>query len=634
MNSASKSRTAANMDNSSSMSDWQNSSYNLHLDLFNFESVEAVDSPYILTSPRSLEACTQLEVQPIELLHKDLMEFEEECLLTGQPLSNAKRLYEEHEEQRLRKLKQCRRLRERLILEQEEDENSRHKSRHHSKGTESPKRDHEYSIKNRSLEFGQGDNRNTVTDKPQRPASAHFTSQRSQKSNRPSTAPSSEPRRTTRSITHHTPASPIVTTPGLRSKVRGPQERSMSSCSSRQSVSRLSSASGASVLSDQDQKILDLLEKKYKDEKMVEEMRQEMRLAWDEQRRTEERSKVRNEMQRRKNLAEANQSRQKKKEREQRQKQLKRDKEMKEAEEDVQYRDLHHARLVKEQEALMQHQIQLKKLEDAEKKNKQERVLKKREQKDEEYRQAVSDHLAVTQERAERLRSLKEDQEAREYKERNWKGTLLRSSMKASLEKDNQEYMTSLRESILLKQSRAERNLGNRQWLQEHEIKLNRQKEESLQEKSRQLRQEIEDENRQWQRQLMYESLMAQERAAQQANETVQSKANKARYARRSRELTHKELKKRVDEDEALYQESIKMDLAYKDMKSQSLAAQKQDVIQRSRVVAMESAKLRDQIRQQYLGSFDKMAQRAQHQSSLGRGPQMSTKNYTTFTMT
>ena len=58
---------------------------------------------------------------------------------------------------------------------------------------------------------------------------------------------------------------------------------------------------------------MDLLEKKYKDEKLVEETRQELRLAWDEQRQSEERSKVMNEMQRRKNQAEADRIRQKKK---------------------------------------------------------------------------------------------------------------------------------------------------------------------------------------------------------------------------------------------------------------------------------------------------------------------------------
>ncbi|XP_022079973.1 coiled-coil domain-containing protein 177-like [Acanthaster planci] len=307
------------------MADWLHSGYNLHLDLFNFESIEADDSPYILTSPRSLEACTLLEIQPIELLHKDLMQFEEECLLTGQPLREAKRLYEEHEEQRL------------------------------------------------SLEFGQGDYRNASTHRHQRPVSAQVIPQRSPGPSRQATTPgpSSKPRRPTRSaVAHRTPTSPLFTTPDLKSKVRRQQERSLSSHLSLQS-NRSRPSSAGSTLPEQDQKILDLLEKKYRKEKLMEETRQELRLAWDEQRQSEERSKVENEMQRRKNLADANRARQKKKEREERRRQLKKEQEMRDAAMGVQHRDMYHARLVKEQQALTQHQIQLSKLEDAEKRKKQ-----------------------------------------------------------------------------------------------------------------------------------------------------------------------------------------------------------------------------------------------------------------------
>ena len=35
----------------------------LKLDLYNFESAYAEDSPYVLTSPRSLEACAQLDLK-------------------------------------------------------------------------------------------------------------------------------------------------------------------------------------------------------------------------------------------------------------------------------------------------------------------------------------------------------------------------------------------------------------------------------------------------------------------------------------------------------------------------------------------------------------------------------------------
>uniref|UniRef100_A0A671SQL5 Uncharacterized protein n=1 Tax=Sinocyclocheilus anshuiensis TaxID=1608454 RepID=A0A671SQL5_9TELE len=50
----------------------------LHLDLNNFNSPEAEDSRYVLTSPRSLEACARLGVKPVDLLFRSLTDFIDE----------------------------------------------------------------------------------------------------------------------------------------------------------------------------------------------------------------------------------------------------------------------------------------------------------------------------------------------------------------------------------------------------------------------------------------------------------------------------------------------------------------------------------------------------------------------------
>jgi len=46
----------------------------LHIDLFNFEDEKYEGSKYILTSPRSLEACSRLGVKVNELLSLALVE--------------------------------------------------------------------------------------------------------------------------------------------------------------------------------------------------------------------------------------------------------------------------------------------------------------------------------------------------------------------------------------------------------------------------------------------------------------------------------------------------------------------------------------------------------------------------------
>ena len=48
------------------------------LDLFNFDCKEADESKYVLTSPRSLEACSRLKIKPVELLRKSPSEFSQE----------------------------------------------------------------------------------------------------------------------------------------------------------------------------------------------------------------------------------------------------------------------------------------------------------------------------------------------------------------------------------------------------------------------------------------------------------------------------------------------------------------------------------------------------------------------------
>uniref|UniRef100_A0A671SPD7 Coiled-coil domain containing 177 n=1 Tax=Sinocyclocheilus anshuiensis TaxID=1608454 RepID=A0A671SPD7_9TELE len=65
----------------------------LHLDLNNFNSPEAEDSRYVLTSPRSLEACARLGVKPVDLLFRSLTDFIDENQKSS--LEEVTALYEE-----------------------------------------------------------------------------------------------------------------------------------------------------------------------------------------------------------------------------------------------------------------------------------------------------------------------------------------------------------------------------------------------------------------------------------------------------------------------------------------------------------------------------------------------------------
>ncbi|KAL4656192.1 Reticulocyte-binding protein 2-like [Arapaima gigas] len=87
----------------------------LHLDLYNFDSPDAEGSRYVLTSPRSLEACARCGVRPVELLPRPLVDFAREA--PGRSPRGATGLFEAFETERQVKLKKCREERERILRE-------------------------------------------------------------------------------------------------------------------------------------------------------------------------------------------------------------------------------------------------------------------------------------------------------------------------------------------------------------------------------------------------------------------------------------------------------------------------------------------------------------------------------------
>ncbi|XP_075699719.1 coiled-coil domain-containing protein 177 [Rhinoderma darwinii] len=88
----------------------------LHLDLYSFECSEAEGSRYVLTSPRSLEACARCMVKPVELLSRSLSDLVREA--PGRSMRVATGLCEVYEIERQRKLKMCREERERIIRQE------------------------------------------------------------------------------------------------------------------------------------------------------------------------------------------------------------------------------------------------------------------------------------------------------------------------------------------------------------------------------------------------------------------------------------------------------------------------------------------------------------------------------------
>ncbi|XP_059487085.1 coiled-coil domain-containing protein 177-like isoform X2 [Neocloeon triangulifer] len=97
----------------------------LNLTLDNFDCVEARDSPYVLTSPRSLEACKILGIKPVELLYQSLGEVRQK-LGDAASLDRVISVYQTLERERQSKLEACRAVRDHLSVDTEADLKENH----------------------------------------------------------------------------------------------------------------------------------------------------------------------------------------------------------------------------------------------------------------------------------------------------------------------------------------------------------------------------------------------------------------------------------------------------------------------------------------------------------------------------
>jgi len=90
----------------------------LTLDNFNLDSEVPENCPFVLTSPRSLEACRRADIQPVSLLPTTLQEYEE--ALPDLPREKVLAIFREVETTKEGKLSICREFRRQLVWEEEQ----------------------------------------------------------------------------------------------------------------------------------------------------------------------------------------------------------------------------------------------------------------------------------------------------------------------------------------------------------------------------------------------------------------------------------------------------------------------------------------------------------------------------------
>ncbi|XP_071494217.1 uncharacterized protein [Diadema antillarum] len=651
--------------NSSSNADipveeWRSSLLEKKIDLYNFESVAAEDCPYILSSPRSLRACARMKIQPIELLSKPESDFEEELLAAGhQPGETSRKLYDAHERQRLRKLYMCRRAREEIIQEDGGDEKIEviDPTKLLFQGwNKPPERNSGRNVKGIDAskviipKSGQANSnrRPGASPRPSPQSSAGRVSTPSKTSTTSSSSRTSTTRTTSSSGSRNLNGLPprlVKRSASMppTSRVR-PQSASASGNSSFRSScrtplsqrgserpSRSSSRPrpySASTLPERDQKILDCMMFKREQEKEDLKTQQMARRIWDEERQNEERVKLENELQRRKRVVERDRERERKREQMQKQREKEELEKLKEVELAIKHKDKKHQLLSSQMDLLKIQQIEARQQVEKTKKAKQEILFKEKQNKDEEYRRTVEKHITLSLDLAESKREKKQHEEVKELQKRNKELMKQHEARKKVIDKKTEEENEYLRSCLDVKDSKHKDLISKQHLQRQTELRNSKRKLEKQQKKTHKVKEEIDTNIEKWKEDIVKQRSVVQDQAVIKAEKAVQEKAQKAQEQRVIKEKSHKERIARVIEDAEQLARYTEQKIKHKDQKIQEVVAKKQQEIDRSRAVAQNSAKLREQLRNQYSRTFDRMAQKAELESKIGTGPSLATKNY------
>ncbi|XP_052245912.1 coiled-coil domain-containing protein 177-like [Dreissena polymorpha] len=624
------------------------------IDLMNFEDPQFEEGKYVLTSPRSLEACSRLGVKPVDLLYKPLAEFQEELLPQDVPLRTIYNIYDEHEHNRERKLALCREERIR-IMEGEKGTTSGKPTVTKSKKTPSavPKtqtrRSKLASKRSQSAEnLGSGSlqrqrtawatsvghDRITNDEINQRVKDLHnesmklrsellsrkearATSKRSNKKTRPATARTSTRKKTNISRSY---SASDLSLAGTSMLSRSGTADARPITSSRLKKVLKNEAKNAPI-TPTDEKILELMYMKGEGEKIEARERQLREIQWERQKQEAEAIRLAGEMRRRRMLAEEN-----------------RIQKLKKCEAELQHK-AEEQRLQEKQEQLLnetsrrwrtryltvQKTQALKSIEKVEKEQLKKRIqennVRALEAEEEEMKELVRQKqgrqiLTAAQKKEaklleESMRVMMNNRSERRNFEDRWN----------SLLKDTQESIDLLLESMNAKDQKHKSKYEQLQQRRENEITLNRLDREKRALQAKLSQQQHENEMEEWRDNIMSSREIAERHATETLAETIERKARKAHEERVRKEKEQQKNIKKIHQEISQWKKSQESLIQLKDKKSDLIQQEKELTIQQSRHVAASGQKLRDSLRNKLGGeTFDKMAIKAEMYNKFEMG--------------
>lgn len=617
------------------------------INLFNFEDPKFEDSKYVLTSPRSLEACARVGVKPVNLLYKPLSDFQEELLPQDIPLRTIYNVYDEHEHDRQRKLRLCRNERNKIEIAPPSKKSVKKGSGKsqvtRTRSARSPSArgrltrtlsDEGLNKSKSSLQRSRtawstsvGHKRVTPNELNHRMSELHEESMKLRnellsRKERPKSAraakKSSSLRRSKSASNLSLSASSLLNKSSIR------EARPIENSKLRKTLSKSQDVSNITA-TPRDQRILELMMMKGEGEISANRDRFVADLAWEEQRKLEEEVKVRTEMKRRQMLAEENRIRDmKKKQMDKRRK--KEEEKWKESVNKSLQSSMHGW------ERRSQTQLRMRDLQLSEKKEKED--LRKRLQEtnktflsrdEEEMRDLIrmkseSDLRSASQKKENRLlqetmRKLLEDRSKRELFEQRQR----------ELEKLTEEEEEGLRASINKKHIHASYNHQQAIERREKELNLSRMEREKKSLQAQLAQQKLEEEMEEWRSSITDHRKMAEEHASEIVARKMEVKVKQAKEVREEKEQHLREKLKQIEKEERSRKREVEDDILLKEQRARSLELDKSVTIQKCREVAHQSQVLRNSLREKYGGeSFDKKVQKVNLYNKLNLGNYVS----------
>uniref|UniRef100_A0A8C4QTL0 Coiled-coil domain-containing protein 177 n=1 Tax=Eptatretus burgeri TaxID=7764 RepID=A0A8C4QTL0_EPTBU len=606
----------------------------LVLDLDNFTSLAAQNSRYVLTSPRSLEACARSAVRPVDLLPHELHDFVDR----GSGSSAIRLAYEEHDRERLQKLRACREIRDRIIRGEHETSRLEPLGEMTPKGAETrstPQDPHALrrtislclspaSTSNATTTSNGGEGRVGCKGGKVMVRIGHGSMRERGFPIGGLRGPTTEVQRPKISRTTSETARNLLERPRMdRPCALSGRSFSLSDLSHAPNTAAqvehlLVKVNGPRKLPERDRKIAALMLARHQERRIFSEGRMAAHRRWEEERRCEALRRAQEERERRRALHEHYTSWERTKEAR-----------LMHLEEEQHERAVLIKKLFREQDERSQQQlnqqdeVRRKRLEVAkqeawQRKQQQEQKQRENEQEEAALRKRVTLGLQERLSQAEQKRLEKEEREQRVKKIAAEKEKFKRLQLQEELAKGARIEEESCRVQIREKLRRSE----------EKQMELLAQRDRELHERAtreeaqlRRAKIEVEKQARE-QRQQREERVKEKEKrlleACQVAEESATRRAQRAVRSRIEKERAHEANRRRVVEEEEVRKRELLHQVRLKERRSEQITREKEAAIAESRSIARASFDVREKVRQQTNPrSFDRMVFEAELQKKL-----------------